>query len=222
MAKKNLDNEVKLSAEQKLIGKVSDFFVKYRIALVIVIVCIVVGLIAGIIGVNVSKSAKEKAQINVYNLEQEYNELRASETPDWNAFISKANGAINGSSYSSVKAAYLVGLAYYDVEDYANAQAAFEKVYSLNTKIYMAPLALCNAAACADAQGNTSKALEYYNQVASDYSESGVAPRALFNAGRIYYQQGNMQLAKATFEQVADYYANSEYGMMATNIANVL
>lgn len=222
MAKKNLDAEVKLTAEQKLIGKISDFSVKYRIALIIAIVAIVVAIIAGVVAVNVTNNAKDKAQVAVYNLEQEYNELRVAENPDWNSYIAKVNGAIKGSSYSSVKAAYLLGLAYYDMEDYAKAQAAFENAYSLNTKIYMAPLAICNAAACADAQGNSSKALELYNKVASDYSESGVAPRALFNAGRIYYQQGNMQLAKATFEQVADYYANSEYGMMATNIANVL
>lgn len=222
MAKKNLDNEEKLTIEDKLIGKISNFFVKNRIATIILVVVVVLGIVGAIVGVNVSNSAKDKAQVAVARLEEEYTALLAEETPDWSSFMNKASAMVNGSSYPSVKAQYIIGLSYFYQEDYANAQSAFEKAYELNTKIYLAPVALCNAAASADAQGNTAKALEFYNKISSDYSESGVAPRALFNAGRIYYQQGNMQLAKATFEQVADYYANSEYGKLAANIANVL
>ena len=106
--------------------------------------------------------------------------------------------------------------------DYANAQSTFEQAYNLNKDIFLASEALVNAAACADAQENTARALELYNQVYNDYPESGVAPKALFNVARIYYQMGNIQLAQATFAQVADYYANSEYGKLAKNISSVL
>lgn len=222
MAKKNLDNEVKLTAEQKLIGKISDFFVKKRVAVIAIIAIIVVGIIAGVVAVNVVGNAKAKAQTEVYNLEAEYNALRLEETPDWKAFIAKLESCVKNSSYPSVKAQYLIGLSYFDQDDFANALDAFEKAYSLNTKIYLAPLALCNAAACADSLNNTSKALDLYNTVANEYPESGVAARAMFNAGRIYYEMNNVQLAKATFEQVASTYANSEYGKLAANLANVL
>lgn len=222
MANKNLSKEEKLTAEEKMIGQVSGFFQKNRMVVIIVAAVLVVGLIAAIITVNAVSSARDKAQIKISELEQEYGNLLAEEDADWSALETELASMVKGSSYASVKASYLLGLVYYDQEKYADAQAAFQKAYSLNTKIYLASMSLVNAAACAEAQGDTAKALELYNQVYNDYQESGVAPKALFNVARIYMQQGNDQLAKATFQQVADYYPSSEYGLLAKNIANVL
>ena len=222
MATKNLQKEEKLTTEQKLIGSVSNFFVKNRLILIIVAAVVIVGIVAAILAVNLTNKAKMNAQIKVAELEQRYTDLLVEDNPDWASLISDLNATVKGSSYPSVKAAYLVGLAYAEQGDYATAQTAFEKAYNLNTKIYLAPLALVNMAACAEEQGNTAKALEVYNQIYNDYPESGAAPKALFNAARIYYQQGNTQLAQATFAQVASYYPNSEYGKLALNLANVL
>ena len=222
MANKNLSKEEKLSAEEKMIGSVSSFFQKNRIAVIAACLLVVVGIIAAIIIVNGVSASRDKAQIRISELEQKYGTTLSSETPDWAELETELSSMVKGSSYPSVKASYLLGLVYYDQEKYAEAQAAFDKTYNLNKKIYLAPMALVNAAACAEAQGDTAKALELYNQVYNDYQESGVAPKALFNVARIYMQQGNNQLAQATFAQVADYYPTSEYGLLAKNIANVL
>ena len=221
MAKKNVQEE-KQTAEEKLIGSVSNFFQKNKILVIIIIAVLVVGIIAAIVVLNVSANAKEKAQLKVAELENRYAEVLGEEEPDWTALVADLKANIKGGSYPSVKSAYLLGLAYYHQNDYANAQSAFEQVYSLNKDIFLASEALCNAAACAEAQGNTSRALELYNQIYSDYPESGVAPKALFNVARIYYQMENIQLAQATFAQVADYYPESEYGKLAKNLASVL
>lgn len=222
MATKNLSKEEKLTAEEKMIGTVSNFFQKNRILVIIIAAVIVVGLITAIITVNAINNAKEKAQIRITELEQEYANMLAEETPDWASLEAELKSMIKGSSYASVKASYLLGLCYYDQEKYAEAEQAFADTFNLNTKIYLAPLSLVNEAACAEAQGKTTVALDLYNQVYNDYMESGVAPKALFNVARIYMQQGNTQLAQATFAQVADYYPSSEYGMLAKNLANVL
>ena len=222
MAKKNLVKEEKLSAEEQLMGKISGFFHNNRLVVIIISAVIVVGLIASIIIVNSVASSKEKAQEKVALLEETYFNLLAEETPDWTTLEDDLNAMVKGSSYASVKSAYLLGLVYYEQEKYADAQAAFEKAYGLNKKVYLAASSLVNAAACAEAQGDTAKALELYNQVYNDYPESGVAPKALFNVARIYMQQGNTQLAQATFAQVADYYPSSEYGLLSKNIINVL
>ena len=221
MAKKNLQEE-KQTTEEKLIGSVSNFFQKNKILVIIIIAVVVVGIIAAIVALNISANAKEKAQLKVAELENRYAEVLAQETPDWTALVVDLKANIKGGSYPSVKSAYLLGLAYYQQDDYANAQSAFEQAYNLNKDIYLASEALANAAACADAQGNTSRALELYNQIYNDYPESGSAPKALFNVARIYYQMDNIQLAQATFAQVADYYPNSEYGKLAQNLASVL
>ena len=222
MAKKNLVKEEKLSAEEKLMGKISGFFHNNRLVVIIISAVIVVGLIASIVIVNSVASSKEKAQEKVALLEETYFNLLAEETPDWTTLEGDLNAMVKGSSYASVKSAYLLGLVYYEQEKYADAQAAFEKAYGLNKKAYLASSSLVNAAASAEAQGDTAKALELYNQVYNDYPESGVAPKALFNVARIYMQQGNTQLAQATFAQVADYYPSSEYGLLSKNIINVL
>jgi len=222
MAKKNLVKEEKLSAEEKLMGKISGFFHNNRLVVIIISAVIVVGLIASIIIVNSVASSKEKAQEKVALMEESYFNLLAEETPDWTTLENDLSAMVKGSSYASVKSAYLLGLVYYEQGKYADAQAAFENAYNLNKKAYLAASSLVNAAACAEAQGDTAKALDLYNQVYNDYQESGVAPKALFNVARIYMQQGNTQLAQATFAQVADYYPSSEYGLLSKNIINVL
>ena len=221
MAKKNLQEE-KQTAEEKLIGSVSNFFSKNKILVIIIIAVVVVGIIAAIVALNVAANAKDKAQLKVAELENTYAEVLGQETPDWTALVADLKANIKGGSYPSVKSAYLLGLVYYQQDDFANAQSAFEQAYNLNKDIYLASEALANAAACAEAQGNTSRALDLYNQIYNDYPESGSAPKALFNVARIYYQMENIQLAQATFAQVADYYPNSEYGKLAQNLASVL
>ncbi len=222
MAKKNLSTEKTLSAEEKMIGSVSSFYEKNRLAVIIVVAVVVVGILAAIITVSAVNSSRQKAQLKVADLEQQYATVLASEEQDWASLTADLQAAVKGSSYPSVKAQYLLGLVYYQQKDYAAGLEAFTKAYELNKKVYLAPLSLTNAAACADESGDTAKALELYNQVYNDYPESATSAKALFNVARIYYQQGSTQLAQATFAQVADYYPNSEYGKLAKNLANVL
>ena len=221
MANKKLQEET-LTTEEKLVGSVSNFFSKYRLIIIIALAVIVVGIVLAVVLVNISTRSKLIAQVYVSELEARYAETLSADEPDWTALVQDLKANIKGGSYPSVKSAYLLGLVYYQMGDYANAQSTFEQAYSLNKDIYLASEALVNAAACADAQENTARALELYNQVYNDYPESGVAPKALFNVARIYYQMGNTQLAQATFEQVVEYYGNSEYGKLAKNIASVL
>lgn len=222
MAKKNLSTEKTLSTEEKMIGSVSTFFEKNKLILIVICAVIVVGILAAIIAVNAVNSAKDKAQIKIAKLEQQYAEVLASDAQDWTALTADLQAMVKGSSYASVKSQYLLGLVYYQQQNYTEASDAFMKAYDLNKGIYLAPLSLANAAACAEEGGDSAKALELYNQIYNDYPESGTAAKALFNVARMYYQQGNTQLAQATFAQVADYYPNSEYGKLAQNLANVL
>lgn len=222
MAKKNLSTEKTLSTEEKMIGSVSTFFEKNKLILIVICAVIVVGILAAIIAVNAVNSAKDKAQLKIAKLEQQYAEVLASDAQDWTALTADLQAMVKGSSYASVKSQYLLGLVYYQQQNYTEASDAFMKAYDLNKSIYLAPLSLANAAACAEEGGDSAKALELYNQIYNDYPESGTAAKALFNVARMYYQQGNTQLAQATFAQVADYYPNSEYGKLAQNLANVL
>ncbi len=220
--KKKLRKDEQKTVEDKLINGISAFFEKNLKTIIIAVIAVVVVVAAVLIIVNVTSNSKDSAQIKISEMEEKYTELVAAEEPDWDSFETEVSALVSGSSYPSVKASYLLGLAHYDQAEYEAARDAFKKAYELNSKIYLAPLALANEAACEEALGNTSAALSIYATIVSDYAESGVAPKALFNAGRIYYEQGNTELAKSYFEQVSTDYPNSEYGKLGKNLANVL
>ena len=110
MATKNLSKEEKLTAEQKMIGSVSNFFQKNRILVIVLAAVIVVGLITAIVVVNSVNNAKEKAQLKINTLEESYAEQLAAETPEWSTLETELKAMVKGSSYPSVKASYLLGL----------------------------------------------------------------------------------------------------------------
>jgi tetratricopeptide (TPR) repeat protein len=220
--KKKLKKDEEKTVEEKLINGISGFFEKNLKTILIAVAAVVVVVLAVVLIVNSSSNSKDSAQIKISEMEEKYSELLAAEEPDWDSFETELSAMVRGSSYPSVKASYLLGLAHYDQEEYTEARDAFKKAYELNKDIYLAPLALVNEAACEEALENDSAAIELYNQIANDYPESGVAAKALFNLGRIYYQQGSTELAKTVFEQVATDYPNSEYGKLGKNLANVL
>ena len=220
--KKKLRKDEEKTVEQKLINGISSFFEKNLKTIIIAVAAVVIIAVLIVVIVGATLNSKDSAQIKISEMEEKYNELVAAEEPDWDSFETELSALVKGSSYPSVKASYLLGLAHYDQEEYEEARDAFKKAYELNTKIYLAPLALVNEAACEEALGNTSAAISLYSTIVSDYAESGVGAKALFNAGRIYYEQGNTELAKTYFEQVATDYPNSEYGKLGKNLANVL
>ncbi len=222
MAKKKLNKEVENTTEQKLINGISAFFEKNLKVILLALLAIAVVVVIIIIVAGSSSKSSDAAQIKIAELEEKYTELSIAEDPDWDSLETELSSMVKGSSYTSVKASYLLGLVHFDQEDYNAAKEAFANAYKLNTEIYLAPLSLVNEAACCEALGDTTGALELYNTVFDTYKESGVAAKALFNVARIYLQQNNNQLAKTTFEQVATEYPNSEYGKLAKNIANTL
>ncbi len=220
--KKKLRKEEEKTVEQKLINGISSFFEKNLKTVIIVAIAVVVIVLAIVIIVSATSNSKDSAQIKIAEMEEKYTELLAAEEPDWDSFETEVSAMVKGSSYPSVKASYLLGLAHYDQAEYEEARDAFQKAYELNKNIYLAPLSLVNEAACEEALGNYSSAISLYSTIVSDYAESGVAAKALFNAGRIYYEQGNAELARTYFEQVSTDYPNSEYGKLGKNLANVL
>ncbi len=220
--KKKLRKEEEKTVEQKMINGISTFFEKNLKTVIIAVIAVVVVVLAVVIIVSATSNSKNSAQIKIAEMEEKYTELLAAEEPNWDSFETEVSAMITGSSYPSVKASYLLGLAHYDQAEYEEARDAFKKAYELNKNIYLAPLSLVNEAACEEALGNYTAAISLYGTIVSDYAESGVAAKALFNAGRIYYEQGNTDLAKTYFEQVSSDYPNSEYGKLGKNLANVL
>lgn len=216
MANKKMKVEEKLSEEQKLIKKISDFTDKNKKFVLYGIIAFVAILFIALIITVVSSSSSQKALVRVSS----YGDQLAEQDVNVDELITNLKKEVKGSSYSSVKAQYLIGIAYAQNNDLSTAYDSFIKASKLNSKIYLSNLALLNAAVCKDNLGDTAAAIDLYNQVIGLDDDYGLAPRALFNIGRIYYLEGNTELAKATFQNLVDEYSNSEYARIAKNVVS--
>ena len=226
MAKTNKKDE-KITSEVRLLSKIADFITANK-KLIIYSVCAIVAIVVVVVVISSSSvKSKEKKMIALDALEERYSAFVAMDTSDadhyqtYSDLINDLNVYVDGKSYVSVKAAYLMGLTYLSQKHYTPAYDAFMNAYNLNSKIYLAPLALYNAATCKESLGETDSAFDLYKQV-SEIEESGLKERALFNMGRIYLQKGNDALAKATFQQIVDMQSTSEYKALARNILTTM
>lgn len=215
---KKIKVEDRMTDEQKLIKNISDFASDNKKYFYIGGIVLAAVLLIALIFTVASSSSREKALVNVSTYEDMINE----ENADYEGIISNLEKEVKGSSYSSVKAQYLIGIAYTKIDDFAKAYEAFNKVSKMNSKIYLSKLALMNAAVCKDNLADFDAALDLYNQVAGMDGELGLGARALFNIARINYEKGNLDLAKATFESLIADYPLSEYSNAAKNITSLM
>ncbi len=216
MADKKLRVEDKLTEEQKIIKKISDFTDKNKKFVLYGVIAFVAVLLIVLVVTVISTSSSEKSLVRVSS----YGDQLAEQDVNVDELITNLEKEVKGSSYASVKAQYLIGIAYAQKNDLATAYDAFIKASKMNSKIYLSNLALLNAAVCKDNLGDTATAIDLYNQVIGLDDDYGLAPRALFNIGRIYYLEGNYDLAKATFQNIIDDYVNSEYARIAKNVVS--
>ena len=218
-----MKKDKKLTSSEKIAARTESFFAKNArllaiIGIIIVVLCVVIAVVS-----ITSNSSRDKIATATYELEQDYyNLLVMDETSDeYNTaaseFIASADAIISEAKtgdYASLKAKYLLGLYYYDAEDWANALSYFEQVVNEGGDTYLVSLSMMNAAASAENAGDTD--LSYYNRVWDTYAaEAPESPKALFNSARIYEQTGDTELAVATYSQLRDEFTTSEYAALA-------
>ena len=132
-----MKKDKKLTSSEKIAARTESFFAKNArllaiIGIIIVVLCVVIAVVS-----ITSNSSRDKIATATYELEQDYyNLLVMDETSDeYNTaaseFIASADAIISEAKtgdYASLKAKYLLGLYYYDAEDWANALSYFEQV----------------------------------------------------------------------------------------------
>lgn len=222
--KKVKNTEDQLTSSERIAMKTEGFFAKHAKLLAITGIVVILIVVIALVATMIVNNNAEKDFTAVAQLEEAYNNLLVLDSASdeyksaSEAFLADADALISkkGNSYPVLKANYLKGLYYVELENWADAQSAFEAVATEAGTTYLASLSYMNAAACAENNGDQSKALEYYNRVGDFGVDVPEAPKALFNVARIYEEQGDTELAKATFQQLIDQFAVSEYAKMAS------
>ncbi len=209
----------------------------YKMIIGILVGIILAVVIVGVV-VNVNQKKNDARYVALDSLATEYNALLTLDdtTSEYTdaiaAFNAKADELVASSSaksYPALKAQYMKAQVLVLDEKWDEALALYEAVAENAKDLYLGPIAMLNAAVCAENAGNQNLALTYYQKIWDVYGvNTPVAPKALFNTARIYEAQGNNELAKATYQQLVDEFRNpekgtdSEYAALAINRIEVL
>ena len=150
-----MKKDKKLTSSEKIAARTESFFAKNArllaiIGIIIVVICVVIAVVSV-----TSNSSRDKIATATYDLEQDYyNLLIMDDTTDEydaavNGFIASADSIIaeaKTGDYASLKAKYLLGLYYYDIDEWSNALSCFEQVVNEGGSTYLVSLSMMNAA----------------------------------------------------------------------------
>ena len=194
--------------EEKLtVGKkVNNFLDKNRIKLLVILILCICFVVGFVIGSLVSSSSKEKKLAEIeqitYELTNDSADLEESEIEKRiDDALSKLAAFTNKGGIVGIRANLLYADLLYKQEKFADAIPYFEKVASLKSKAYTAPLALYNAAVCYEETDNIEKACELYKQV-SENKDFFLMAHAKFSYGRILESQGKYKEAVEVYNEL--------------------
>ena len=196
--------------EEKLtVGKkVNNFLDKNRSKLLVVLILCICFVVGFVIGSLISSNSKEKKLAEIeqitYELTNESADLEESEiNKRIDDALAKLSAFTNKGGIVGVRANLLYADLLYKQGKFADAIPYFEKVASLKSKAYTAPLALYNAAVCYEETGNVEKACELYKQV-SENKDFFLMAHAKFSYGRILESQGKYKEAVEVYTELND------------------
>jgi len=193
---------------QNVADKINDFVTKNRKAIFIVIGAIIVLFIGLIAYLSISDTLNKKAITALDELNGKVDDLSLNNEEDYNTpevetllaeiktFAEKTNG------FAGSKAWAIIGQIYSGRKDWANAQEAWLSAAKKGNKTYLAPIALFNAAAAAEEQGNLEQAIELLERCVAHKFEFPAAPRAQFSIGRLHETLGNNTAAMDAYRAV--------------------
>lgn len=172
--------------------KISNLIRANRTLLAVLGISLVITVLAIGIVSYVQNDRLVKSTLALENLEAAFDEWASAEGNDKSEqeqnVIANAT-ALRSSfpkSYAALRSGIIEARIYFDRGDFAEAEAAFSNVASMNPQSHLAPTALGNAAAMAEERGDSEKALEYLIKLVDIYPEAPGMGRSLFSIGRLY------------------------------------
>ncbi|AEF86640.1 putative TPR domain protein [Treponema primitia ZAS-2] len=188
----------------------ADFIQNNRKALICILAAAIVIVLGSIAGFSIRDSLRGKAISQVEDLSQRYDVLvidinNPSKEADVEALLDELTSfAGKHSGYPGARAYYLIASIYTEKKDWVQAEEAWSKSAKVGKKIYLAPVALYNAAVAAEEQGNLSRAISLYLESAAFDADFPDAPRAQFAVGRLYETQGDIPAALEAYRVIPE------------------
>jgi len=194
------NNENQSAAE-----KINNFITNNRKAIFTVICIIIAAFVVLIAYFAITDSINKKAITAMDELNGKFDDLTLENeedysTPEVDTLLAEVkNFAEKTGGFAGTKAWAIVGQIYSGRKDWANAQEAWLSAAKKGNKTYLGPIALFNAAAAAEEQGNLERAIEFLERSLVHKFEFPMAPRAQFSIGRLHETLGNKTAAAEAY-----------------------
>jgi tetratricopeptide (TPR) repeat protein len=184
--------------------------------------CAVVLVIAGFIIVSV---VREKTLSNALSkldaLTHRYEDLRSSILSEEEMSVSQlselaqliadiAEFENKNSGFAAARAYSLSANIYMDQKKWELAEEKWLKAAEAAPKIYLAPIAIYNAAVAAEERNNIETAIAYYNRAAGFGDSFPSAVRAQFSVGRLEESRNNKDAAIAAYRNLLANWPNDQ------------
>jgi len=188
--------------------KINEFIKTHRKAIFIaigILLFLFIGLIAFL---SISDALNKKANAAIDELYGRYDELSLNNDEDFyaedleNLLTDLKAFAEKNKGFAGCKAWSMVGQIYSGRKDWSLAQDAWLSAAKIGNNTYLAPIALFNAAAASEEQGNLEQAIDLLKQCVSHKFEFPAAPRAQFSIGRLYETIGDSTAAVEAYRDV--------------------
>ncbi|MDR1909321.1 MAG: tetratricopeptide repeat protein [Spirochaetaceae bacterium] len=217
-----MDQE-KAAAAGNNVGESLAFFIeKYRriiIGVFIAAAVIVAGLAAGM---GIRDSLEKRALSRLELLIERYDALRFSiADPEQAEAVEELLGELarearRSPGYAGARAWHLVASMQADRKIWNEAEAAWKEAARKAGKTYLAPVALFNAGAAAEEQGDAEGAAAYYDR-ASSYTDFPQAARALFSVGRLAEAREDGEAALAAYRKLIEGWPSTAWANLANS-----
>jgi tetratricopeptide (TPR) repeat protein len=191
----------------------SEFIQRNRRGLVVCLAVIIAAVIGAVAAFSIRDTMRTKALSAVEEYVRRYEALRIYITSEEPADESKKAevttlleelAAFEGrnSGYAAARASAVSAGIYGDQKNWAEAEKAWTSAARAAAKTYLEPVALFNAAAAAEEQGNNAGAIDLYKQAVSRGDIFPAAARAQFAVGRLQEAQGLKDAALEAYRAV--------------------
>ncbi len=211
--------------KQKILNQLSNFIQHNRILLLVLLIAIVVGVITFAV---VSEIVGKRLGDSTYMVEQvqkdfdswviEESEEQKQALEDF--ILDETENIINTYPrlYAAQRARFIRGNLFFEKEMWVESVDEFVLLADTFPQSYLAPISLVNAAVALEEDGDTAKAVEFYQRISDEYRDdfAGI-PEVLFSLGRLHEQQDDYTSAQEVYEDLEDNFSSSNWTKLARN-----
>jgi tetratricopeptide (TPR) repeat protein len=206
-------------------SRFGDFLRKYRIAVLVVFGVAVLAVIGVAVGTAISNGRVAASATRLEKLDADYAALSSEQDAAKKAELEKAFVAATEQVAKQYKGQYAAqkALAYgakvaEAKKDWAGAEKNWLDLIAASRDSYLAPVALQGAAAAAEEQGASDRALADYKKLVDKYASASIGiPHAYFSIGRLSEGTKDYAGALVAYQKVVSTWPESDWTKLATD-----